>query len=287
MSGAAHDRPRALVPGESLGPFLAAAVTVGALGALIGLLSSGARPVLLVLVAISPTPFGAWLVWREHGRFGVTRLFRRVLRWRFSPAYYAIALLLAPAVTLSAQSIAVLSGHEGPDDWILSPTAALSPELLVLIPGVVLTEIGWRGFALPAAMLRLGSVVGALVIGVAEGVWNLGLVGLGADAPPLGALAVIGSALAWSPIWAFLTQRTNGSLLATILFHLSLLYWADVVPGDAVGAAIALALYGVAAVWASSRLPSPRARQPRPPTLRVPGLQGARARGLGRRRTRT
>ncbi len=89
---------------------------------------------------------------------------------------------------------------------------------------------------------------------------------------------MVGSALAWSPIWAFLTQRTNGSLLATILFHLSLLYWADVVPGDAVAAAVALALYGVAAVWASTRLPSPRARPPRPPALRVPGLQGGRAR---------
>jgi hypothetical protein len=253
------ERVRARETTIALWWFIVLALTAIATAAAASLLVGGSRPVLAVTVGVAPTPLGVWLVWRAAGPAAARALVRRVLRWRFAPAYYAIALLMAPAVNLGAQVLALAAGEPGPDRWILSPTEALSPALLALVPIIVLTEIGWRGVALPAAMISLGSVAGALVIGLAEGLWSLGMVVLGTtDLPRLGVLAVLASAVVWSPIWAVLTQRTGGSLLATILFHLSVVYWADVTPGDRVGNGIALGLYALAAVAAAMLLPRPR-----------------------------
>lgn len=250
---------RARKPQIAVGWYIVLALTAIASAAAVSLLIGGARPPLAAVVGVSPTPLGIWLVWRAAGPGAARALLRRVLRWRFAPVYYAIALCMPPAVNLGAQVLALATGEPGPDRWILSPTDALSPALLGLVPIIVLTEIGWRGVALPAAMISYGTVAGALVIGLAQGFWSLGLVVLGTtDVPRLGILAVVVSAVVWSPTWAVLTQRTGGSLLATILFHLSVVYWADVTPGDATGASIALGLYAIAAVGAAWILPRPR-----------------------------
>lgn len=261
-------RTRALVPASALEPYLVAALGAAAICASIGLAVGGTKPVLAFLVGMSPTPLGVWLVWRAHGRRGIEQLGRRILRWRFSAAYYAIALLMAPAILIGSQAIAVALGVEGDERWLVSPTAALSLHVLFLVPVVVLTEIGWRGVALPAAMAQLGSVVGALVIGLAQGVWSLGLILLGTSLPVLGPFEVLWTALTWSFIWAFLTHRTRGSLLATILFHLSLLYWTRVTPDDKAAAAISLVLYALAAALAAWGLPPPRRRSRTPPPTR-------------------
>jgi hypothetical protein len=102
-----------------------------------------------------------------------------------------------------------------------------------------------------------------------------------ADLPRLGIVAVLLSALVWSPTWAFLTQRTDGSLLATILFHLSVVYWADVTPVDRVGSGMALLLYGVLGVAAALMLPRPRFR----PLIEGIGLRSRAIRVAGRWRS--
>lgn len=226
-------------------------------------LASDSRILLLVTVGVSPALIGIVLVsWMEPPG-GARRLLARTIHFGFKARYYAVALLMAPAASLIGQGIAVAAGVSGGHDWFISPDSALERPDLVLIVAITLTEIGWRGVGLTSAVRLLGSVTGAVTAGAAQGVWSLGVVALGANPTELGPVGIVAAAVAWSGIWALLTERTGGSLVGCILFATSVIFWAQVTPGDSAGQAITLAIYVVGGAAAYMLLPEPHTRRPR------------------------
>jgi membrane protease YdiL (CAAX protease family) len=98
-------------------------------------------------------------------------------------------------------------------------------------------EIGWRGFALPRLASRVGYGAGSILLGVIWALWHLPLFFV-RDADTYGQsfflytlqVTAISVAMAW------LYQRTNGSLLLTMLMHSAINQTKDIVPSAAAGA---------------------------------------------------
>lgn len=106
-------------------------------------------------------------------------------------------------------------------DFYKNPLYILFYAILQLaLGGPLAEEIGWRGFLLPRLQRKLSPFQASLAIGIVWACWHLPLYFI-ADTSQYGnsfyvfLMATIGYAIAIT--WVF--NRTNGSLLISILFH--------------------------------------------------------------------
>jgi uncharacterized protein len=156
-----------------------------------------------------------------YGRAGLRELLSRLLRWRVSARWYAVALLTAPLLVM-----ATLLG--------LSLTPAIvtaSDKTGLLVSGIAAAlvvppfeELGWTGFAIPELRTRYGIVTTGVIVGLLWGAWHLPLFAWSARSsatiPPALYLAVL--LFSWLPpyrvlmVWVY--DRTK-SLLAAVLMH--------------------------------------------------------------------
>jgi hypothetical protein len=103
--------------------------------------------------------------------------------------------------------------------------------LILLLGGPMGEELGWRGFALPVLEYRFGWRAASLGLGLVWGVWHLPLFFIDgtsqARVPP--ALFLL-SAVAMSVVFAWLVDRTAGSVMAVLVLHTAINFWPTVVP---------------------------------------------------------
>ena len=128
----------------------------------------GLLPTTLVLLLASwiPNIIGVPVTARTDGRAGLSQLFARIVRWRFSWTWYAVALLLPVAAVLLAIGGGALFGAAPPR--ITTDPGVFLPLLLVnVLAGPLGEELGWRGTALPRLLARWGALSASLVLGVA------------------------------------------------------------------------------------------------------------------------
>jgi membrane protease YdiL (CAAX protease family) len=176
---------------------------------------------LVVLVGCATTVTGL-----TSGRPGVRALFAGVLRWRFSPGYYALALLAMPVVTML---VAVVAGTFDGSAGSWAGQAAQYAFLTVVfgaVLGNVWEELAWTGFLQQRLTDERGLLVGALLTAVPFGLIHLPLAfeagGLGGTS--LGSLALSWALLlAVAPFFRYLIglvwSRTGRSLLSVALLH--------------------------------------------------------------------
>jgi membrane protease YdiL (CAAX protease family) len=111
------------------------------------------------------------------------------------------------------------------------PVEGLRVWLSLLLGGPLGEEFGWRGFALPAMQDRLGWRAAGLGLGLVWGVWHLPLFFIDGTAqahiPPVLFLL---SVVAMSIVFAWLANRSAGSVVAALVFHTAINYWPSVVP---------------------------------------------------------
>ncbi len=163
------------------------------------------------------------------GRSGYRDLLARLTSWRAGVGWYALALLLAPLVSvglsyaLSAFTPAYL------------PAIATSPDITTvlvfgltygLLGGGFLEELGWTGFAIPRFRLRYGVVGAGLIMGLLWGAYHFSVIYWSGN--PTGALALglllPAQLFAWLPpfrvlmVWMY--EHTH-SLLLAMLMHAS------------------------------------------------------------------
>jgi membrane protease YdiL (CAAX protease family) len=180
---------------------------------------------------LGPSIAGLLLTSLVHGRAGFRELLSRLLKWRVSFRWYAVALLTAPLLVtplLLAFSLtspvflpAILtSGNK----FIL----LLSAVMTGLIFGGLMEELGWTGFAVPALRQQYSVVTTGLIVGVLHGVWHFpvkilisGVLGL---APFLAVdlLTAVLNLTAYRMLMVWVYEHTGGSLLVTMLMHASL-----------------------------------------------------------------
>lgn len=172
----------------------------------------------------------AYLVTRlSEGKAGVRSLLNKFRLWRVGWFWYAFIILYPLALHLFVVSM----------DWLLlngaKPLffqAAGVPQgnPLLILAGVMLSntllngigeETGWRGFALPRLQSRLGAFRASLVLGFFWALWHL-------HPANFSSLLSLAGIFHFFTVWitAFLftqvNNRTRGSLLIALLFHMTL-----------------------------------------------------------------
>src|SRR5262245_53585987 len=158
------------------------------------------------------------------GGAGVRALLGKLVRWRFSPVYYLAVLVGVPLV-------AIIAGHLG--EWLMGIPAAphisaipgwikVLPIALILDPGPLGEELGWRGFALPRMVKRWGAPAASLLLGFIWGVWHYPAFRVpGMPQNALNFPVFVAGAIVLTVIVAWLVMRTHGSVLIAVLFHLA------------------------------------------------------------------
>ena len=181
-----------------------------------------------------PSVAGPLLAGLVSGRAGLRDLLARLLRWRVSARWYAIAIL-----TISLLVAAVFFALSRLSSEFLPPivTADDKASLLLLaiaagLSGGFLEELGWTGFAIPRLKQRHGVFATGLIAGVLWGAWhflvNFWYSGTASAELPLPVfltlyfLTGVAQLTAYRVLMVCVYDRTE-SLLVAILMHASLI----------------------------------------------------------------
>jgi uncharacterized protein len=177
---------------------------------------------LLVLpfLLISPGPLiGALVVTGiTAGKVGVLTLLHKFTIWRVGWRWYAVALLLTPAMFLVAIYANVWLGAPNPTTALIAAAPGLllafAVRLVNPLDGPMKEELGWRGFALPYLQERYSTPVAYLILIALVVVWHLPLVWMG----NMPAIALFGTASA-TILYGWISTNCKGSVLMTLITH--------------------------------------------------------------------
>jgi membrane protease YdiL (CAAX protease family) len=184
-------------------------VAYGRPGFMLPYMLGGLGPTFAAYAAVLATP--------AQGPLG--EFHSRLLRWRFSAWWYALALLLPVALGLAAVRAAALVDPGFPRGLTIRPWYMIVPLFFTMVAGGGLEELGWRGVAQPEVERNLRRPAAAVLVGLIWALWHLPLFALpgvgqyGANFPVF-TMGIVGGAM----ILAWLYDRTK-SILLCILFH--------------------------------------------------------------------
>jgi uncharacterized protein len=172
-------------------------------------------------LAFGPLLAAVIVVALTAGRLGLRALVARMVRWRVSWRWYAVALALPLSVDALASVINVALGAPAPSFNLAAPwytvIVVFAIRLVNPLDGPVGEEPGWRGFALPGLQLTRSPLVATSILALLVTGWHLPLV-LGSGSNPLPPFALLGTfAVTFWYTWVF--NHTNGSVLITIIMH--------------------------------------------------------------------
>ena len=163
------------------------------------------------------------------GTSGYRNLLRRLTTWRAGAGWYALALLLAPLVSVGLSfAMSAFSPEFMPS--IVSSTDTTGVLVMGLSYGLLgggfLEELGWTGFAVPRFRLRYSVMGAGLIMGLLWGAYHFSIIYWSGN--PTGALALglllPAQLFAWLPpfrvlmVWMY--DHTD-SLLLAMLMHAS------------------------------------------------------------------
>ncbi len=201
-----------------------------------------------------PTIAGILLIGLVSGRAGSRDLRSRLLRWRVSPRWYAVALLTAPLSTaVVLLPLGFFSPEYIPSFFTSNDNAALI--LIGIIAGLMFgffEELGWTGFATPQMRQRYSILSTGLIIGFIWGLWHFLLFWESNSFTAVIPLALLFARLfTWLPAFRVLMvwvhDRTD-SLLIVMLMHFSLVFCTVVINPPLTESGLLIFLLGRAAV---------------------------------------
>jgi len=167
------------------------------------------------------------------GRVGLRRWLMRCLQWRVGWRWVVLAFLF-PVVFmgLAAAAHVALGGTLPP-----SPAAghvglaAMNFLLVFLVGGPLGEEFGWRGYALPALQARWGWRVASVLLGAVWAVWHLPLFyTAGTMQSHLPMELFVLSTIASSVLFAWLFNRSRGSIVPVLVLHTAVNAWSLIIP---------------------------------------------------------
>jgi len=191
-----------------------------AVGKAFGGSAASTNPVFYVAV-YAPTVSSLALTALLGGATALRQLLERLLPWRAGIEWYLIVLAGYPvAGLLAGQAAGLFGAAQGSMPNWAQFYAALLPALLV-DPGPLGEELGWRGFALPRMLERWRPLTASLILGLIWGLWHLPaffIAGLPQNRMALPIFFLNTISLSVADTWLFL--RAKGNLLPPILVHL-------------------------------------------------------------------
>jgi membrane protease YdiL (CAAX protease family) len=155
----------------------------------------------------------------QSGVDGIKGLLSKALNWRFPLRWYLIAILLVPAINLAN----ILIFYDRVPDgfaWF-----AVTPILIVgQIWVVVAEEFGWRGFALPRLQASYGSLGATFALAPIWAIWHLPMFFVPgspqySENVPASLAVYTFVIVCLSILFTVIYNRSNGSVLACMLFH--------------------------------------------------------------------
>jgi membrane protease YdiL (CAAX protease family) len=153
-----------------------------------------------------------------EGKAGLLGLFRRMVRWRVAPGWYAVALLLPAVLAAAATMLNVLLGAEPPSAAALNAWTGIFSTFafVLLIPGVggAWEEPGWRGYALPRLQNGRSALVASLILAALIAAWHLPLMVAG-QVHYSDIVLIVAAVIVFN--WVF--NNAKGSVLIIMLMH--------------------------------------------------------------------
>ena len=144
----------------------------------------------------------------------VRALLRPLGTWRVGVCWYFAALLLPGGIFVVAAAAYDLLGHTEPLFYLPG-----RPELMLAAVVFPLgEEIGWRGFALPRLIERVGPLAASVVIGVFWTLWHVPMLTMQGVAPVM-YLVFFPFMIGGSILFTWIYRHTRGSLLLAVLAH--------------------------------------------------------------------
>jgi len=180
----------------------------GSAAFVVGALICGLLVAVLIVIAIT------------DGWAGLRSLGSRLIRWRVGWTWWLVA-VGTPLAVLAVAAVANVAIWGAPAP-ILATIAwsqvALGAAVRFVNPldGPLGEEPGWRGYAVPRLQAQYSPLVSAVVLGVLVALWHLPLVASGMLAP-VGLPITFAITLVY--VWLF--NRTGGSVLMTMVFHIA------------------------------------------------------------------
>jgi membrane protease YdiL (CAAX protease family) len=156
----------------------------------------------------------------ERGLPGLQAFYRLVFR-RVPFRWGIFAISVPPMVYLTRDAITI-AFHLPSDSFFHHPPRTLAALIFGQLAVVLGEEPGWRGFALPRLIERLGRNGGTLVLGILWAFWHLPLFMI-AGTPQYGTPFVpfLVMLTAWSMVITVVVMHARGSAVPAMLFHAS------------------------------------------------------------------
>ncbi len=177
-------------------------------------------------LGLAPTPFFACgplvaalaVIGVTEGRPGYRALGARMLRWRVGWFWWVVA-LGTPLAVLAVATVANVAVWGAPAPVLggigwSALVAALALRVVNPLDGPLGEEPGWRGYAVPHLQVDRTPLAAGLVLAPLVALWHLPLVVAGQLAP-FGLVVTFAITL----VYGWLFNRTGGSVLMTLLFH--------------------------------------------------------------------
>ena len=212
-------------------------------------------PIAVLVMVLGPSLTGIVLTGLVDGRSGLRAFRSRLLRWRVSARWYAVALVAAPlyfmAVLLALSPLSsellpgILASHEKVKLLLLGLATAVAAGFF--------EELGWTGFAVPTLQRRYGVFATGLVVGVLWAAWHFLVKIWGANAfgmtsvLPADLLSAVVQLTGFRILMVWVYDRTE-SLLLAMLMHASLTASTVILAPLATGATLVSANLVLAAV---------------------------------------
>ena len=153
-----------------------------------------------------------------NGKAGIIALLRKLTIWRVGWGWWAVALLVAPVVGLTAAYLNVWFGAPDPTAILIGglPGTLLlfASRLVNPVDGPMQEELGWRGYALPGLQKRFPPLIANLILGVIVAGWHLPWVWMG-QLPPFALLGTV----AYTIFAGWIYNNTRGSVLLVLVAH--------------------------------------------------------------------
>jgi uncharacterized protein len=144
-------------------------------------------------------------------------------KWRVGASPYLLAILLWPALIVSGNALAPLLGFSVPNApyslfwqllWIFPMNL-----LCILFYGGGNEEPGWRGFAQPMLQSKYSPLVAGLILGVVWALWHVPLNLIGYYSSGVGGLIIRLFTIPYGVFFAWMFNRSRGSLIPVWLLH--------------------------------------------------------------------
>lgn len=192
------------------------------------------QSILVLPGAWGPTIAALILTGFTTGKKGIKTLLKSLIQWRVKRRYYLFAIIGVLGVAILAILVNLLFGGSLPDlesiaakfgfpedqanlFLLFSPIVFLTT---IFVGGPIAEELGWRGYAQPKLQKKIGAGNAGLVIGLIWSLWHLPLFIYFPSATghlPIG--YYIPLVTMFGILFAWIYNRSNGSVLLCILLH--------------------------------------------------------------------